>query len=190
MRKIALLSGLMALAATPALAHPGHAVSGLAAGFAHPFSGLDHLLVMVAVGLWGGLALGRGKALWPAAFVAFMLAGYGLGLGGAALPGAEAVIIGSVVALGLAIGLNLKPPAALGAAVVGAFAVAHGYAHGLEAPAGAASAGFAAGFAAATVTLHAVGLGLAWAVGRSSGVGVARMAGFGMAATGVALAFI
>ncbi|MEO6339088.1 MAG: HupE/UreJ family protein, partial [Caulobacteraceae bacterium] len=99
--------------ATPALAHSGHGEhGGLVAGFIHPMTGLDHMLAMVGVGLWAGLVLKRGWWLWPAAFVGFMIVGFAAGLGGGGpLPGVEAVIGASVVALGLAVAFNLKAPA-------------------------------------------------------------------------------
>jgi urease accessory protein len=190
MRRIALIAAALAAVATPAFAHVGgHGGNSLAAGFAHPFTGLDHLLAMTAVGLWAGLASGRAAWAWPAAFVAFMLAGFGLGLGAAPLPGVEAAILASVVVLGLAAAARLKAPLALGAAVVAAFALAHGYAHGQEAPPAGAGA-FAAGFAAATALLHLAGLALAWTVVRLKAPRLAQAAGLGVAATGLALAWI
>jgi urease accessory protein len=188
MRRTALLTALIAAAATPALAHVGyHAESGFAAGVAHPLTGLDHLLAMVGVGLWAGLACPRKAWLWPAAFVVFMLAGFALGRGVTDLPGAEAVIGFSVVALGAAVAARLMPPALVGAGVVAVFALAHGYAHGQEAPGDASALSFAAGFSLSTIALHLAGLGLALGLARFKAP-LARIAGAGVAAAGVALA--
>src|SRR4051812_1979393 len=121
----------LALAATPALAHPGHGAS-LAAGLAHPLSGADHLLAMVAVGLWAGLRGGKAAWAWPAAFVAAMLGGFALGQTGAPLPVVEPTILASVIVLGLLTAAGAKAPTLVGAALIGLFGLAHGFAHGSE----------------------------------------------------------
>lgn len=191
MRRIApLLATLVACAATPALAHVGvHPESGFGAGFSHPFGGLDHLLAMTAVGLWAGLAQPNRPWLWPAAFVAAMLAGFAGGSAGIQVGGAEVLIVASVVALGLAVAARLKVPAVAGCAVVAAFGLAHGYAHGLEAPMRASAATFAAGFVLATLLLHLAGLALAWTARRPGAPDIARLAGLGVATAGLALAW-
>jgi len=190
MRPLALAAAL-SLVAFPALAHVGpHAESGFAAGFTHPLTGLDHLLAMLGVGLWAGLACRRSPWAWPATFIAVMTAGFVLGAGGAPWRGMEAVIAASVVAFGLAAAVNLKPPAALGATIVGAFALAHGYAHGQELAPGVSGGEFAAGFVAATALLHLGGFGLARAIERLSAPRLAQAAGLSLAAGGLALAWI
>lgn len=149
---------LLVMTAGPALAHPGHDVSG----FAHPFTGLDHLLAMVGVGLWASfLAVRRPAALWlvPGAFVVMMVMGAVAGFAGIKLPVVEAAILASVLVVGALIAGAVRLPAAAAMAIVGLFAVFHGYAHALEAPAGP-TGGYIAGFVAATVVLQAVGLGL------------------------------
>ena len=147
--------------ASPALAHTGHAAEGFVAGLSHPVFGPDHLLAMVAVGLWAGLVGGRSLWIWPASFVAAMLTGGVLGMAGIALPAIELVIVGSVVALGVAAALDLRPQVVLGAAVIALFGLAHGNAHGLEAPVDGSGLGYAIGFVMATAALHGLGLGLA-----------------------------
>lgn len=176
---------LVALA-TQALAHPeGHAVGpvgGLTAGFVHPFGGLDHVLAMVAVGLWAA-QLG-GAALWrvPAGFVAAMLAGGVLGALGVGVIPAEAGILASVLLLGLMVAFAVRLAPALGLVVVAALALCHGYAHGSEMPAGAAVT-YALGFAVATALLHGVGIAAGLALrGRAM-----RWGGAGIAAAGLVL---
>ena len=150
-----------ALAALPAvaLAHPGHgAEAGLVTGFIHPMSGLDHIAVMVGVGLLAARLGGRALWLLPASFLALMTAGGVLGMAGASSPLTETMIGVSVVAMLAALILRWSPPAPAAAAMVGAFALFHGLAHGAELPANASSFAFAAGFILATALLHGVGL--------------------------------
>jgi urease accessory protein len=175
----------------PALAHTGieHAVS-FASGFAHPWTGIDHMLAMVAVGLWAGINGGRALWTWPAAFVCVMLAGGALGMAGVAIPLVEPGILASVIALGLLVLAAARLPVALGAALVAAFAVLHGHAHGAELPAGAAAATYAAGFALATALLHAFGLGIAYLCRNDSARLMVRGAGAAVAVAGIALAVV
>jgi urease accessory protein len=149
------------VAAGPAAAHTGlGAHDSFADGFAHPLLGLDHVLAMVAVGLWAALVGGRALFAWPLAFVGVMVVGAVVGFTGLALPGLEAAIALSVAVLGLAVGFRAKLPVLGGAALCGAFAFAHGFAHGAELPQGAAVSAYVAGFVLATAVLHAAGLGL------------------------------
>jgi len=175
----------------PALAHTGleHAVS-FASGFAHPWTGLDHVLAMVAVGLWAGLNGGRALWAWPAAFVGVMLAGGALGIVGVAVPMVEPGILASVIALGLLVLAAARLPVALGAALVAGFALLHGHAHGAELPSGVAAATYAAGFALATALLHALGLGIARLCRSNSAKLIVRGAGAAVAVAGVALAIV
>lgn len=140
----------------PAIAwgHPADA-----AGFVHPFTGLDHLLAMLAVGLWAAQLGGRWTWAVPAAFVGSMALGGTLGFAGVSLPFAEPMIAASVLVLGLAIAMRVRfrwPALAL----VGVFAVFHGVAHGAEMPAEASRLLYAAGFVLSTALLHAAGVGL------------------------------
>jgi urease accessory protein len=177
------LSGL----AGPALAHTGvGAVHGFGAGLMHPLTGPDHLLAMVAVGLWAGLVGGRARLTYPLAFVAMMVVAGLWGMSGASLPGVEIGIAVSVVILGLAIALKATPPLAAGTAACAIFAIFHGYAHGAELPEGASSLGYAAGFVLATAALHGIGLALAGVLAARAPL-LARVAGGGLVLAGVAL---
>jgi urease accessory protein len=186
--------GLFVAAATPALAHTGAAAHGLAgaahglaAGFAHPFSGADHVLAMAAVGLWAGLVGGRALWAWPLAFLSVMTLGAVFGLQGYGLPGVEAAIALSVLALGLAVGLRLPLPMTAGAAICGAFALFHGSAHGAELPAGAGITGYMLGFGAATALLHAIGIGFGTAISRTERIWLPPAAGAAVAAAGLVI---
>ena len=141
-----------------AFAHPDHEVTAtFARGLLHPITGLDHILAMLAVGVWAAY-LGRTAAFaLPVMFPMGMLAGAVLAMLGVALPALEAVIAVSVVALGALIALRIKFNVAAAALLVAAFAVFHGYAHASEAP-GGIQVTYAIGFVAATFVLHVVGL--------------------------------
>ncbi|MET0319738.1 MAG: HupE/UreJ family protein [Duganella sp.] len=160
---------LLTLAASgSAMAHPGHA-EGALAGLMHPLTGVDHILAMVAVGLWAAQLGGRVQWLLPASFVGFLAVGGMLGAGGAALPWTEAGIVTSVLLLGLLIGFAVKLPARPAALAVGAFALCHGYAHGVEMPASGSGLLYGVGFVAASAALHAAGLALGHGLGRGFG---------------------
>jgi urease accessory protein len=148
------------------------------------------MLAMVAVGLWAGLNGGRARWVWPVAFVAVMVSGGLLGAFGVALPLVEPGILASVIVLGLLILTAARLPVALGAALVGAFALLHGHAHGAELPAAAAAASYAAGFALATALLHAVGLAIAYLATTDRSLILIRGAGGAVAVVGIALAFV
>lgn len=173
------------LAATPALAHSGHAAAGFVHGFAHPIGGLDHVLAMVAVGLWAAQIGGNARWALPVTFVLTMSVGALLGLTGVPLPGVEAGILASVVALGAAIACGARLPLALSAIAVAAFAVFHGVAHGTEMPFAASGLTWGAGFSAATALLHAAGLAAAALLSRA---GAVRPLGGLIAASGLVLA--
>ncbi|HVG52739.1 MAG TPA: HupE/UreJ family protein [Xanthobacteraceae bacterium] len=162
MRKLSLPLGLvLALAPGLAMAHPGaEHVHGAVEGFLHPFGGLDHVLAMVAVGIFAAQLGGRALWLVPAAFVGTMAAAGALGMSGVALPHVEIGIALSVVALGAAVALNLHIPTSIAAGLAGVFAIFHGYAHGAEMPASLSGLGYATGFICATAILHAIGIGL------------------------------
>jgi urease accessory protein len=149
-----------------AFAHPGHDVSGLAAGLMHPFTGLDHLLAMVAVGLWAAQSGGRKIWLLPAAFMTMLVAGAGLAMLWQALPLVEAGIATSVLALGLIVALSAQLPVTLSIAITALFGLLHGYAHGLELPESAGPGTFALGFLIATATLHLSGIAIGIAANR------------------------
>jgi urease accessory protein len=172
--------------AQTAFAHPqkGEAV-GFLTGFRHPISGLDHVLAMVAVGLWGA-QLGA-PAIWilPVAFPMVMAIGGMLGLMGIPLPGIEYGIALSAMLLGIAVMVEVRPPAGVAAALVGFFAIFHGHAHGTELPPGQSALLYSMGFVIATGCLHALGIGAGtvhrWAWGQK----LLRVAGALVAGGGV-----
>ncbi|WP_214470220.1 HupE/UreJ family protein [Mesorhizobium sp. dw_380] len=188
-KRLCLSAILLMAAAMPAYAHVGiGTTSSFTAGFMHPLSGLDHMTVMIAVGLWAALKGGRAIWAWPAAFVSVMLVGAALGMAHVPVPFVEPGILASVVALGLLVALAVDLPVSTGAAIIGLFALFHGHAHGTEVPENAGGLEYMAGFAIATVLLHAVGI----AAGLSFGLrfrGLARVAGAACTAIGVGLAF-
>lgn len=154
----AVFAFVLLAASAGAAAHPFHPLgTGFAAGFTHPFAGLDHLLAMVAVGLWAAQFGGRWLWAIPLAFVGAMLAGGALGFAGLTLPLLEPMIAASVLALGLLTMFRIRLHAA-GLALVAAFALFHGVAHGAELPVADAALPYAAGFTVATALLHALGL--------------------------------
>jgi len=159
MKKSNLINVLIFISPAAAWAHAGHeATAGLWSGIAHPFSGLDHLLAMLAVGIWAAQSGGRAVWVLPCSFVALMLAGGLLGIYGIALPNVEQGIVASLLVLGLLIASACRLHLPVGMTIVGAFALFHGAAHGMEMPAGS-PAFYMAGFAAATALLHGLGLG-------------------------------
>jgi urease accessory protein len=184
-------AGLALVAALASVAHAhtgsGTAGMGLAEGLAHPVGGIDHVLAMMAVGLWA--AQWGGRAVWalPAAFLAAMLAGGLLGLAGAPLPYVEVGIVASVLALGALIALEWRPALSLGIALVGVFAVFHGHAHGAEVPPVAAAPVYAVGFTAATALLHAAGVLLGLTLRDGVAARALRASGGAIAVAGVLL---
>jgi urease accessory protein len=153
------LAALTVLVPLAAEAHTGvGATGGFAHGFMHPIGGLDHILAMVAVGIWAAQIGGRALWLVPSAFVATMMLGGALGMLGVGLPMVELGIVGSIILLGLLIGFRTRLPVVASMAIVGLFAIFHGHAHGTEAPIETSGALYALGFAAATTLLHVAGI--------------------------------
>ena len=187
----ALLTLAFAFVSTAALAHGGQAEpAGLVYGFLHPLGGLDHILAMVAVGVFAFVLGGRALWLVPLTFVATMAAGFGLGLTGIHLPFAELMIAASSIVIGGAAALGRSTPVAAAASLVGAFALFHGHAHGAELPAGGVASLYAFGFLAATALLHGAGLLAAWGGARllqRHGRTAARLAGAGFALGGLGI---
>jgi len=200
---------LLAASVVPAFAHLNPAEHGsLMAGVSHPLFGADHILAMVAVGLWAVLLAGRlgrdtdltaestanHRALWlvPAAFVGAMALGFAAALFNLPLPFVEPAILASVIVIGLLTAVALKVPAGLAMAMVGFLAFFHGHAHGGELGAAGALA-FCIGFALSTALLHAAGIGLGLGLGRSFGGDagrlITRLAGGATALGGLWLAF-
>ncbi|GAB2179104.1 HupE/UreJ family protein [Dongia sp. agr-C8] len=184
-------ASVAALLPTAAWAHVGAgSTAGFVHGFVHPVTGVDHVLAMVAVGMFAA-NLG-GRALWavPLSFVSVMAVGGALGIAGIGLPFVEAGIAASVMILGLAVALQWKWPVAAAMALVGIFAVFHGHAHGAEMPHGASGLEYGLGFVLATALLHGVGLGLGIGIARFGWAYSPRMIRFGgdaMAVAGVGI---
>lgn len=158
--------------------------AGFAAGMAHPFLGVDHLLAMIAVGIWAAQLGGRARWGVPLAFIGMMAFGAMLALAGVTLPGVEAGIAASVLILGLLIALAARLPVLGSMLLVGAFAVFHGHAHGAELPQAASVALYGLGLMAATATLHGFGLGLGMTF-RHLSVTAVRVAGSAIAAAAI-----
>ena len=152
---------LVALMPSPAMAHDGTGLAGgFVAGFVHPLSGFDHMLAMVAVGIWGAF-LGRPLVYaLPMLFPSAMALGGGIGMAGIQLPPVELGIALSVVVLGAMIFFALRLPIFAACAIIAVFALFHGYAHGLELPSAADPIGYSAGFVLCTGLLHLAGIAL------------------------------
>ena len=177
----AVLLCILLLWPTIAYAHLlGDEAGGFVSGFKHPISGLDHVVAMVSVGLWGA-QLGA-PAIWllPVAFPMVMAFGGMLGLMGVPLPGTEIGIALSAIGLGGAVATEAQPPLWIAALLVGFFAIFHGHAHGTELPADENGVLYSIGFVVATGLLHLTGVGIGlihrWKPGqlilRTGGVGV------------------
>jgi urease accessory protein len=186
-RLLALAAGSL-LFSTPAFAHttPGEA-QGFITGFLHPLSGLDHVLAMVAVGIWGAQL--KRPAIWilPVAFPLVMSVGGLLGIRGVPLPGVEIGVAASAIVLGIVIAFELRPPLWIAGAIVSVFAIFHGHAHGTELPRAAAPLTYALGFVLATGLLHLCGILIGLVESRPAGAIVLRTAGAFIAVTGVFL---
>ncbi len=186
-----ILSGtVFLLASGAALAHPSHEhASSFMAGFDHPIGGFDHLLAMLAIGLWAA-SLG-GRALWtiPSAFVITMLAGGGLAVAGLSVPFVEQGIVLSVIVLGALVLFAKRLPTTVCVATAGAFALFHGAAHGIEMPLNANGLQYALGFALATAGLHVIGLGFGLWMAKMGTPLVTRISGSVIATAGLLLAF-
>lgn len=186
----AALAAAILLVALPAWAHEGGGqAAGFLSGMLHPVSGLDHVLAMVAVGLWGA-QLGA-PAIWllPVAFPLVMAFGGFLGLMGVPVPGVEIGIALSAVLLGVMVATQSRPPLGVAIALVGFFAVFHGHAHGTELPEGASGLLYSVGFVVVTGLLHATGIAIGlvhrWERGRLA----LRGAGAAVAAAGLLFAW-
>lgn len=166
-----------------AFAHPGHDESGLLAGFAHPLSGLDHLLAMFAVGLWAAQQRGRARWLLPLTFVGSMVLGGLLGFAGFALAYLETGIAASVLTLGVLVTVAARPPEVAALAITALFGLAHGIAHGLELPEMSSPVAYALGFTVATLGLHGAGFALARGLSMSNGA-IVRVLGLASASAG------
>lgn len=185
---VALVAVTLPAMTSTAFAHIGGHAGGFTNGLAHPFYGLDHVLAMVAVGLWAS-QLGR-PALWllPLTFPLIMIVGALAGFSGVSVPFIEIGIAASVLALGAAVAFAFRPALVVSAAVIGFFALFHGYEHGASLPAHGMALTYGAGFVLATFVLHAIGLGAGLTLtALTSRPQVMRAAGGAIAATGLVL---
>jgi urease accessory protein len=175
---------LALLAAEPAFAHSVEGqIGGFLDGFKHPLFGFDHLLAMLAVGIWGAQMGGRSIWTLPVTFPLVMAFGGILGMAGVPLPRVELGVALSVLVLGLSIAFAWRPFELVALAIIAVFAIFHGYAHGMELPASANPAAYSVGFVFATGGIHVVGIGIGLVLGRlwegkaSRGLGAAIAAG-------------
>jgi urease accessory protein len=170
LRQSLLALGTVALCLLPTIAQAhigGNHGGGFGDGLQHPIGGLDHLLAMVAVGLWAAQLGGKARWVLPIAFLALMGLGGMLGMSQLPLLGIEAGILGSSLLLGALIIRAVRLPLGWSVGLVGSLALCHGFAHGLEMPAAANAWGYAAGFLLATAGLHFAGFVTAWACQRA-----------------------
>lgn len=186
------LIGFVALAVSASVqAHPGHGeITGFVTGFSHPLLGLDHVLAMLAVGVWAAQARAGQSVIWaaPLFFIAAMLFGAAFGLSGVSLPLVEPMIAASVLVLGLLVAMRATKVGIV-IPLIAAFALFHGIAHGVEfsAVADASVATWMLGFVLATALLHAVGIVIGLGV-RGNAL-KARFAGVPVALAGAVLMF-
>jgi urease accessory protein len=172
---------------TAAFAHVGNHSIGLAGGIAHPMSGLDHVLAMLAVGLWASQIARPACWLLPLIFPAVMALGALIGAVGVPLLWVEPAIAASVLVFGVVIALALRPSFAVSAALIALFALVHGYGHGVEMPAQGSALAYGAGFIASTLALHAVGFAIGMIANRAPLRFAARGAGAAIATIGALL---
>jgi urease accessory protein len=186
MKKLPTILGFI-LAPVLAHAHPGHGDLGFVPGFAHPLTGIDHVLAMLAVGLWA-VQLG-GRALWvvPSTFVTVMALGGVLGMNGLSLPAVEQGILASVLILGMMVAAAVRLPLLASAAMVGGFALMHGCAHGVELGSSASAFSTIAGFVLATALIHGAGIALGFGAAKAGQPRWMRFAGGAIATCAILL---
>ncbi|MDX2156842.1 MAG: HupE/UreJ family protein [Hyphomicrobiaceae bacterium] len=174
---------------TVALAHveAGGVAGGFVTGFLHPLGGLDHVLAMVAVGLWGAFLGAPAVWLLPVVFPVVMAVGGVLGAGGIAVPSVEVGIALSAVALGAMVAGAVRAPLWVAAMLVGAFAIFHGHAHGAELPEGNNALAYSAGFVVATGLLHLAGIGLSLLTRVRGGRWIVRTGGAAISLAGIVI---
>lgn len=183
----ALVGSLVAMIALPAFAHDGsHAMMSFSAGFVHPLSGLDHLLAMLAIGLWIGQSQRAASSKLLLVFSVLMAFSAFLGQALGALPAVELGVAASVAVIGGLVAGAVRLPGAFAGAVIGIFALAHGYVHGVELPNDASASNYVFGFISATIALQSVGIVLSRATDRRLG-NVLRLAGATIAVAGAGM---
>ncbi|MCB1706310.1 MAG: HupE/UreJ family protein [Halioglobus sp.] len=170
----------------PVLAHSGAGqVGGFVSGFMHPVLGWDHLVAMVAVGLWGAFLGAPAIYILPVVFPLVMTLGGAAGIVGVPLVGVEIGIAVSSVVIGLLVAFAVKAPLWIVALIVGIFAIFHGHAHGTELPHAVNATTFAIGFVVATGLLHLLGIAIGLLVAAPGGSAAVRVLGAGIAIVGV-----
>jgi urease accessory protein len=186
-KQFVLLNMLLGLS-IPALAHTGIGAShGFMAGFGHPWQGLDHLLVMIAIGLWASVMGGQARWLLPLSFLLLMAVGAGLEFAGFYLPYAELGVAGSVLLLGLVLGFNWQPSRPIALSLSALFAVSHGSVHTAEIAADQGQLPYMLGFLLTTALLHGIGLSAGLLKNRT--IGVVRVT-FGLLGTVLGLVLL
>jgi urease accessory protein len=183
----ATLAALLLVVGDAVFAHEGGGIAGgFSSGFMHPILGWDHVVAMVAVGLWGAF-LGR-PAIWvlPIVFPMVMAFGGAIGLSGLHIPAVETGIAFSAIVLGAVVALAIRPPIPIAAVIVGTFAIFHGYAHGVELPKAADPLAYSLGFVIATGMLHLAGIAIGLVVRWPAGKIAVRAVGAAIAMAGVA----
>jgi urease accessory protein len=190
-KRIAAAAAVLLSLSGTALAHTGHGdTSGFVHGFGHPLGGVDHVLAMVAIGLYATFLGGRALWLVPATFVVVMALAGAFTAAGYIVPHAEAGIALSVIVLGLAVALRVSLPVLAAIMLAGVFAIFHGHAHGAEMPSDVSGLAYAAGFMLATALLHGVGIAvgiLAGELAESGGRRVVQASGGAMALAGIGI---
>ena len=183
-RLLGMLGCLLLSPPAPVLAHEGAPTSGFLSGLTHPLFGLDHVLAMVAVGLWGA-QLGP-PAVWllPVAFPLVMAMGGFCGLIGLPVPAVETGVAASAIVLGAMVFLQARPKLPVALSLVALFAIFHGYAHGAELPPGESGVLYSLGFVVGTGLMHGCGIALGLIDRWNWGKGVVRLAGVLIAAGG------
>jgi urease accessory protein len=180
-----LLAMVAVIAPDSAFAHSGDGAGGFLGGVTHPLFGPDHVVAMVAVGLWGAFLGPPAMWLLPVVFPLVMALGGVLGIIGLPLPHVEIAIAASAIVLGLMVALAARPSLWIAAVLVGGFAIFHGYAHGAELPAGADPVAYSVGFVLATGCLHLAGIAFGLLARWPAGLMAVRAAGGAIAAAGV-----
>lgn len=189
LRNILVAIATMLLIPQSAMAHTVlGSTSGFIHGLSHPFTGLDHMLAMIAVGLWAAQMGGRALWLVPTTFIAAMLLGGAIGFGGTSLPYVEVGIVASLLVLGAFVTGAVRLSTVVSTTLVGVFAVFHGYAHGAEMSHDLSVITYSAGFIAATASLHLLGMLSAMMIQNRGLEKVVRLAGAAIAVGGVYLA--
>ena len=190
LRSVIVLAGLLSIfSINAALAHVGDDTNGFLAGLEHPIFGWDHVVAMVAVGLWGAF-LGRPAIfILPITFPIVMAFGGALGVAGVEIPYVETGIALSGLVLGLMVAFAINLPLAISMVMVGVFAIFHGYAHGQELPTSANPLGYTVGFVISTSLLHLAGIGIGFLTSIRFGSVIVRVIGGLIAMVGAAFLF-